>query len=418
MRIAIVGTGIAGTTAACLLDGVHEITVFEAEPRLGGHAHTVKVSTDVGESLEIDTGFIVYNEATYPNFIALLNRFKVPTQWSDMSFSVQAPGAGLEYASHGVGAFFAQRTNLFSSKHWGLLSEIFRFNKVARRYLERGASSASMGDFLGEHRFSNYFQDYYVAPLLSAIWSAAPGEVSAYPAAYFLNFFLNHGLLEVKTGPRWRVIQGGSSSYVEAFTRSYLERVRLSTPIRRIRRDDDGVTLYPMQGEAERFDHVVLAVHSDTALKMLEAPTDAEREILSAISYRDNDVVLHTDTSLLPRNGRAWASWNYYLPTQGAQQPTLTYDMNRLQSIHAPKRYCVSLNSTHRIDEAKILGRYRYAHPVYTAQGIEAQRRHAEISGRNRTHYCGAYWGYGFHEDGVKSALPIGRYFGRSLADV
>lgn len=417
MRIAIVGSGIAGITASCLLEGAHEVTIFESESRLGGHAHTVDVALG-DKNFRVDTGFIVYNEATYPNFIKLLERFKVATQWSDMSFSVQAPSAGLEYASQGLGAFFAQRSNAVRPVHWRLLAEIFRFNKLARRFLSRGGSNATLREFLEVNNFSEYFRDYYVTPLLAAIWSAAPGEVGDYPAGYFLNFFLNHGLLEVKTGPRWRVVQGGSGTYVDAFTRHYRDRVRLATPVQSILRERDGVLVQPQQGEPERFDHVVLAVHSDVALGMLADPSDAETEILSAIAYRDNDVVLHTDTSLMPRQARAWASWNYYLPESGAEQATLTYDMNRLQGIEASTRFLVSLNSSHRIDPTKVLGRYRYAHPVYTAKGIEAQGRHAEISGQRRTHYCGAYWGYGFHEDGVKSGLAVGAFFDRKLADV
>lgn len=415
MKIAIVGTGISGMTCGCLLQGAHEVTVFEADSRIGGHTHTVDVDGPDGRH-RVDTGFIVYNEATYPNFIRLLERFKVPTQWSDMSFSVEHEVSGEAYASYGLNTIFADRASILRWRQWRLIREIFRFNQQARAYLASPGAGDTLDDFLHEHRLSTYFRERYLVPLFSAIWSAAPGDVGAYPAAYFLNFFKNHGLLEVKTGPRWRVITGGSRSYAEAFTAGWRDRVRLNTPVQGIARDADGVTLTLNGGETERFDEVILAVHSDTALRMLQDANDAEREILSSMPYQDNDVVLHTDTRLLPRNPRAWASWNYHLPRQAEAHATLTYDMNRLQSLNTRERYLVTLNGTERIDPVKILRRFNYAHPVYTAAGIAAQQRHSEISGVRRTHYCGAYWGYGFHEDGVKSALQVTRYFGRDIS--
>ena len=415
MKIAIVGSGISGITASCLLQGAHEVTVFEADERIGGHTHTVDVDGVDGRHA-VDTGFIVYNEATYPNFIRLLERFKVPTQWSDMSFSVEHEASGRAYASHGFWSIFADRSALLSVAQWRLLREILRFNRDARVYLDSGGQTDTLDDFLRGRNFSAYFRERYLVPLFSAIWSAAPGDVGAYPANYFLNFFKNHGLLEVKTGPRWRVISGGSRTYAEAFTRGWRERVRLNTPVTGIERDEAGVTLRLKGGESERFDQVILAVHSDTALRMLRDPSDAERDVLSAMPYQDNEVVLHTDTRLMPRNRRAWASWNYYLPRTLGAHATLTYDMNRLQGLQSQERYLVTLNDTARIEPSKILRRFRYAHPMYTAAGIAAQRRHGEISGVRRTHYCGAYWGYGFHEDGVNSALRVAKAFGRDLS--
>lgn len=415
MKIAIIGSGISGITAGCLLHGAHDVSLFEADDRIGGHTNTVRVQRG-GQSHSVDTGFIVYNEATYPNFIQLLERFRVPTQWSDMSFSVQHEGSGRAYASHGFWSIFADRASLFDTAQWGLLREIFLFNAEARRFLACGDTASTMQEFLLKRGFSLYFKEHYVVPLFSSIWSAAPGDVGAYPASYFLNFFKNHGLLEVKTGPRWRVVCGGSSTYARAFTRAWRERIRLSTPVHSVRRADDHVQIGFGNGESEKFDEVVFAVHSDTALKMLEDPTTAEREVLGALPYQDNDVVLHTDTNLLPRNRRAWASWNYHLSATPGAHATLTYDMNRLQGLEANERYLVTLNATSRIDPAKILRRFHYAHPMYSAAGITAQKRHGEISGIRRTHYCGAYWGYGFHEDGVKSALEVARHFGRRLS--
>ena len=416
MKIAIIGSGISGITAACLLHKEHDITVFEAEERIGGHTHTVEVA--VGDrTYAVDTGFIVYNEATYPNFIRLLERFKVPTQWSDMSFSVEHAASGRAYASHGLRGFFPDARTMASPAHWNLLLDIFRFNVEAKRFLARKENHCTLGEFQQEFGFSDYFAERYLVPLFSSIWSAAPGDIADYPASYFLNFFKNHGLLEINTGPRWRVIQGGSRSYAEAFTHDYRDRIRLNTPVRSIRRDQDSVTVQPVNGEAETYDQVILAVHSNTVLSLLEDPCDAEREILAALPYQDNDVVLHTDESLLPRNWRARASWNYYLPEMAGERATLTYDMTRLQSLDTSMRFCVSLNSNHRIDPAKVIRRFTYAHPIYTARGIAAQSRHKEISGQRRTHFCGAYWGYGFHEDGVKSALEVAQALGRSLSD-
>lgn len=416
MRIAIIGSGISGIAAACMLHRKHDITLFEAESRVGGHAHTVAVD-DEGGTFWIDTGFIVYNEITYPNFCRLLNRYNVRSQISDMSFSVKSRETGLEYGSKGFGCFFADRTKLFSPRHWSILSEIFRFNREATAFLESGHATGTIGEFLVQNRHSDFFRRHYVEPLLAAIWSAAPGEVGAYPAAYFLNFFRNHGLLRVNEGHQWRVIAGGSRAYVDAFTAPYRDRIRLAAPVESIERLEDSVLVYPREGAPERFDEVIVAVHSDTALRILRDASDLEREILSAISYRDNEVVLHTDESLMPTNRRAWGSWNYEIGSDTNSLPTLTYDMNRLQRLTSNRRYLVSLNSTSKIDSNQILGRYRYAHPVYTAAGIAAQRRHAEISGRRRTHFCGAYWGYGFHEDGVNSALAVAKYFGAGIAD-
>lgn len=416
MRVAVIGSGIAGMTAARLLHPGNDLTLFECEPRIGGHTHTVNVVAG-GTRYAVDTGFIVHNDHTYPNFIQLLKRIGVPTQASDMSFSVSCARTGLEYNPQSLSALFAQRRNLVNPAFHRLVAQIVRFTRQARVFLRDGDPSLSLDDFLARHAFGPRFKNLFLVPMLSAIWSADPANVMAYPAVHFLRFFENHGLLNLSGGPTWRVITGGSARYAEALTRPYADRIRLATPVEAAWREADGVMLRPLGGAPERYDHVVLAVHSDTALRMLASPTRAERHVLGAIPYQRNEVTLHTDTRLLPRARRAWASWNYHVPAAPRAEATVTYHMNRLQGIDAPVDFCVSLNSGDRIDPEKVLRRFEYWHPMFSPEAIAAQTRHAEISGQGGIHFCGAYWGYGFHEDGVNSALAVARHFNRGLDD-
>ena len=414
MRIAIVGTGISGMTAAWLLHSQHDITVFEANDYVGGHTHTVPVT--LGErSYAVDTGFIVYNDWTYPNFIRLMETLGVASRPTEMSFSVTCEQSGIEYAGTSLSTLFAQRRNLLNPTHWRMLYDIARFFREAKSGLASESLQGSLGELLAIGGYGAAFRDRYLAPMLAAIWSADPEDVLDFPAHTFLAFFNNHGLLNYYHRPQWRVIQGGSSAYIEKITAPYADRIRISCPVTAIRRDEDGVTLYSNSHEEERFDQVVLALHSDQALALLQDPSDAEREILGAIPYQRNDVVLHTDDSLLPRSRRAWASWNYRIPDDEAQQrATLTYNMNLLQGIEAPETFCVTLNQRERIRPESILGAFVYDHPCYSEAAVKAQQRHGEISGiQHGIHYCGAYWGYGFHEDGVNSALRVGKAFGR-----
>lgn len=416
MRIAVIGTGISGMTTAYLLHGAHDITVFEADDYIGGHTHTVDVAVD-RKSYPVDTGFIVFNERTYPNFVRLLQRLGVPWQNSNMSFSVCCERTHLEYSPSSLDRLFAQRRNLLRPSFWWMVREIFSF----RRRLSAMAAlpaTVTLGEYLREKGYSQSFRDYFIIPMGAAIWSAEPHRFEEMPACMFARFFSNHGFLNVRDQPQWLVIQGGSREYTRVLTASFRDRVRLTCPVRSVRRLADGVEVEAVDGRSERFDHVIVATHSDQALRLLADPTEKEREILGAISYQENQVVLHTDESVLPRRRRVWASWNYRIPRGPQDALTVTYDMNILQGLDAECEFCVTLNPTDKIDPERVLRHMVYSHPVYTPPALEAQRHHGEISGVNRIHYCGAYWGNGFHEDGVNSALAVCKYFGRGLDDV
>ena len=413
MRVAIVGTGIAGLAAAHRLHPSHHITVFEAGDHIGGHTHTHDIELG-GRNWAIDTGFIVFNDWTYPNFIALMNELGVESQPSSMSFSVRCEKTGLEYNGTTLNTLFAQRRNLFSPSFHRMIRDILRFNREAPGFLEAGDDHTRLGDYLTANRYRQEFRNHYIIPMGAAIWSAAPGDMLDFPARYFIRFFHNHGMLSVDDRLQWRVIRGGSRSYVEPLTAPFRERIHLNTPVMRIVRDEQGVTVQTATGSGARFDAVVLACHSDQALAMLDEPTQVEREILGAIPYQENETILHTDASVLPRARRAWAAWNYHIPREARDRVAVTYDMNILQGLEAPETFCVSLNYRDRIDPDRILKRLTYHHPAYTPAGIAAQARHAEISGVNRTYYAGAYWGFGFHEDGVKSGLRVAEQIERA----
>jgi predicted NAD/FAD-binding protein len=414
MKIAIIGTGISGMVAAYLLNQEHDIAVFEANDYIGGHTHTVAVEQE-GTTYAVDTGFIVFNERTYPNFVRLLQRLGVAPQPTSMSFSVTCERSGLEYNGTSLNTLFAQRRNLFRPSFYRMLRDILRFHAAALALLQSDAGVDTLGDYLITRRYSREFIDHYIIPMGAAIWSADPQQMNHFPVRYFVQFFHNHGMLRVNGRPQWRVIQGGSARYVEALTRPYRARIRLKCPVRSVTRSPNGVVVTLQCGKHERFDHVVIATHSDQALALLADPTDAEREILGAFAYQANDVILHTDTTLLPRRRRAWASWNYYIPREAHGRVAITYNMNILQSLQAPQPFCVTLNRGEVIDPTRIIQRMTYHHPVYTAQAVAAQTRHRQISGVNRTFFCGAYWGYGFHEDGVNSALAVCQAFGKRL---
>ncbi|MFT5782256.1 MAG: putative NAD/FAD-binding protein [Pseudomonas sp.] len=415
MKIAIIGSGISGLTAAYLLNRNHQISVFEASDWVGGHTHTVDVQVD-GRLYAIDTGFIVFNNWTYPNFIKLLDQLGVAYQPTEMSFSVCDPESGLEYNGNTLNSLFAQRSNLLSPVFWGMLRDILRFNREAVNDLEQGriASDVSLGNYLEQHGYGQRFIEHYIVPMGAAIWSMSLADMLNFPLQFFLRFFKNHGLLSVSNRPQWQVIKGGSSSYVAPLCASFAEHIRLQCPVQRVERDATGVTVYSANG-SERFDKVVFACHSDQALKMLAEPSAAEQQILGALPYADNDVVLHTDTRLLPKRPLAWASWNYRLGGPANQPAALTYDMNILQGITSPSTFCVSLNQTAAIEPSKILARYTYAHPQYSLAGVAAQARWEELLGANHSYFCGAYWANGFHEDGVVSGLRVAAAFGETL---
>ncbi|QXI27723.1 NAD(P)/FAD-dependent oxidoreductase [Pseudomonas vanderleydeniana] len=413
MNIALIGSGISGLTCAYLLKRQHSITLFEAADWIGGHTHTVDVSV-AGQQHAIDTGFIVFNDWTYPNFIRLLDQLGVGHKPTEMSFSVHDPASGLEYNGNSLDSLFAQRSNLLSPGFWGMLRDILRFNRRAIADLEqqRIAADTTLGAYLREGRYGERFIQHYIVPMGAAIWSMSLADMLGFPLQFFVRFFKNHGLLSVNDRPQWRVIEGGSSAYVTPLTAGFRQNIRLNCPVSRVERDEQGVVIHSAAG-SERFDKVVFACHSDQALGLLAEPSDAERQILGALPYADNEVVLHTDTRLLPDRRLAWASWNYRLG--GQRQAAVTYNMNILQGITSDNTFCVSLNQTADIDPGKILARYTYAHPQYDLAAIAAQQRWEELHGKRHTYYCGAYWANGFHEDGVNSALRVAEAFGERL---
>ncbi|MDE2342575.1 MAG: FAD-dependent oxidoreductase [Betaproteobacteria bacterium] len=409
MKIAIVGSGIAGLTAAHRLHGQHEITVFEAGAHVGGHVHTHDVHLE-GRDFAVDTGFIVHNDRTYPHFIALLDELGVKRQASDMGFSVSCSHSGLEYNGSGLNALFAQRSNLARPGFWRMLHDILRFNREAPDLLDEGGADLSLAAYLERQGFGPMFRDYYILPMGAAIWSTDPALVGQFPARFFIRFFLNHGLLTINDRPVWRVIEGGSRRYVEKLIAPFADAIRLNCPVRRIERRDDRVTLC-LDGARETFDAVFLACHSDQALSLLEAPSAEESAVLGAIPYQANEAVLHTDIRLLPKRRRAWAAWNYLMPEGPQGRVCLTYDMNILQGLNAPETFCVTLNATELIDPNRIISRMTYHHPLFTLDGISAQQKQRAINGTCRTYYCGAWWRNGFHEDGMVSALDAVRHF-------
>jgi predicted NAD/FAD-binding protein len=410
VKIAIVGSGISGLVAAHLLHPRHEICVYEASDRIGGHTHTVDVEFS-GERHAIDTGFIVYNESTYPNFVRLLEKLGVETQPSEMSFGLSCERTGLEWGSRGLRSLFAQPANLLRPSFHRMLRDFLRFNREAPQLLDQPSEKTTLGDYLQGAGYSEAFIDRYVVPMGAAIWSAGPRQFLEIPAVTFIRFFQNHGMLETNPSLPWRVICGGSARYVEKLVAPFRDRIRVACPVRSVRRCADRVQILSGAG-LDDFDHVIFATHSDQALGLIEDLSELERAVLGSISYQRNDVALHTDTALLPRNRRAWASWNYRVPLRSQDRALLTYDMTRLQSLPSRHRFLVTLNGDDRIDPAKILRRFVYHHPVFNGDAIASQKYHAKISGPSRTHFCGAYWGYGFHEDGVKSAIEACAPFG------
>jgi predicted NAD/FAD-binding protein len=411
MKIAIVGTGVAGNVAAYHLATNHDITVFEANSYVGGHTHTHAIEMG-GRSYQVDTGFIVFNDWTYPNFIALLEKLGVASQPSSMSFSVRNEVSGLEYNGNTLNTLFAQRLNLLRPSFWRMIRDILRFNREAPALLKDGVAEITLGDYLAQGGYSRHFIDHYIVPMGAAIWSTDPVNMLAFPARYFVRFFHNHGMLSVDQRPQWHVVQGGSARYVDKMATTYRDRIRLNTPVQSIRRDGKDVWIQAQgASEAERFDAVFIACHSDQALRMLADPSPAERATLGAIRYQPNEAVLHTDTRLLPRKKLAWAAWNYHVLPQDTGRVALTYNMNILQSLDTPTPLMVTLNHSDAIDPSKIIKRIPYEHPLYTREGVAAQARQAEVNGPLNTYFCGAYWRFGFHEDGVVSALAALDHF-------
>ncbi|PWW06735.1 NAD(P)/FAD-dependent oxidoreductase [Mangrovibacter plantisponsor] len=411
MNIAIIGSGIAGLTCAWRLAGHHQVTLFEASPTLGGHTATVDVDTHQG-SWAIDTGFIVYNDRTYPRFMGLLSELGIQGQKTEMSFSVHNPITGLEYNGHTLASLFAQRTNLLNPRFWHLLAEIMRFNRLAKSALHQPVGDGdTLQTFLERHRFNAFFARHYILPMGAAIWSSSLQEMRRFPLALFLQFFNNHGLLDITHRPQWYVVPGGSREYIRAITTRLAGRleIRSNTPVEQVTRHPGGVEI-TANGSLAHFDQVIFACHANQALAMLGNPTPAEQQVLGAIGWQQNDVILHRDRRWLPDRKRAWASWNYRLSNNNAEhtRACVTYNMNILQGL--PKGsplFCVTLNPPEPIDENLVWRRFSYEHPVFNPQSWQAQARRGEINGQQHSWFCGAYWYNGFHEDGVRSALDV-----------
>ncbi len=412
-RIAVIGSGISGLASAFFLSRRHEVHLFEKDNRLGGHTHTVVVDSERGP-VALDTGFLVHNDRTYPRLVRLFAELDVDTVSSDMCFAVACAGTGLEYSSRGARGFFAQARNVVSPTHLGLLSEIFRFNREAPRLLAApDAGSMTLGEFLDARRFNAVFVHRYLLPMASAIWSASLASIRAFPALTMIRFLDNHGLLAVTGQPMWKTVKGGSATYIPKLTAPVGNRMYLGVSLEGIRRDETGVTIRFAGGRPDqRFDEVVLACHGDQVLPLLDDATDSERDVFSSFRTTTNEAWLHTDASVLPVREAARASWNYRLHDDTDLAPTVTYDLNRLQSLTTTEQFCVTLNPIGGIDESQVIRHMSYQHPLYDHAAIRAQERWAEVSGTHRTHYCGAYWFYGFHEDGLRSALRVASALG------
>jgi len=404
MKIAVIGAGISGNVAARHLCREHDITVFEAGAHIGGHTHTHDVVHE-GKKFSIDTGFIVFNDWTYPNFMALLDEIGATSIPTEMSFSSRCEQSGMEYNGASLNKLFSQRRNLFRPDFHAMIRDILRFNSESRELLESRDNELTLGSYLDSNNYGQLFVHNYIIPMGAAIWSTDPRQMLDFPACHFVRFFTNHGLLNIRNRPQWHVIAGGSREYVNKLVVPFRSRIRLNEGVVSVKRLPTHVELRTTSGARECFDHVFIASHSDQALSMLAEPTRLEQEVLGAIPYQHNEVVLHTDTSLLPQNRRTWAAWNYLRKRGDHGQVTVTYNMNILQTLQSETTFCVTLNDTRNINPDRILRRISYQHPVFTTKGIRAQQRQKEVNGMRRTWYCGAYWRYGFHEDGVVSAL-------------
>jgi predicted NAD/FAD-binding protein len=405
--VAVIGSGIAGLAAAFFLSRRHRVHLFEKEARLGGHTHTVVLPPDQG-GVALDTGFLVHNDRTYPQFVRLLRELAVETRASDMSFSVSAPATGLEYSGRGARGFFAQPVNWLRPRHYGLLREINRFNGEAPSLLRApGAEAVTLGDFLDAHQFSGDFTRYYLYPLASAVWSSSFDAIREFPALTLIRFFDNHGFLALRGQPIWKVLAGGSHAYIPKLTAPFADRIVTNAGLTAVRRSPEAVTLTFNRRAPVTVDEVVFACHGDQVLPLLADPSAVEREIFRSFTTTTNETWLHTDAGWLPRRPWARAAWNYRVSPEPGAPPVVTYDLNRLQGLRTATQYCVTLNPTTPVDDSQVIGHYRYAHPRYSREAIRAQSRWAEVSGVNRTHYCGAYWFYGFHEDGLASAVRV-----------
>ena len=418
-NVAIIGTGISGLTCGYLLNETADITVYEANDYIGGHTATKKIIDD-GIERNIDTGFIVFNDWTYPRFIKLMKQLDVAYQPTEMSFSVTSKKANIEYNGNTINSLFAQRRNILRPRFWRIVRDILKFNKACKAFVaeKRDTASMTLQDVINELKLSDDFARYYILPMCAAIWSASLAQTRQFPLTFFLQFFNNHGLLNISDRPQWYTIKGGSSTYIPPLIASFQDKIKLSCGVTNVKKVGDTWQVTDTSGAQAIFDHVIFACHSDQALAMLDTPTDAQQAVLGAIGFAENDVVMHKDTNQLPKRKLAWASWNYRLKDDAGEEErpaSVTYDMNILQRLDAPNTYCVTLNNTDEIDTSALLGSYQYAHPQFSEVMVNAQQRRSQICGVDNLHFCGAYWYNGFHEDGVHSALDVCERFGVNL---
>lgn len=411
-KIAIIGTGVSGLTCGHLLHKHYDVTLFEKNDYIGGHTATVDV-VHSGINYAIDTGFIVFNDRTYPYFEKLLKRIGVKRKPTQMSFSVHNEATGFEYNGHTFSSLFAQRRNIVRPKFWRLLYDIVRFNKLCKALHAKGHyTEQSLGQLLQQHRFNDFFKYHYILPMGAAIWSTSIKEMENVGVEFFVKFFFNHGLLDITNRPQWYVIPGGSREYIKPLIAGFADKIQLNTDIKSVTRDEQGATITFVDGQQALFDKVIFACHSDQALALLGDACEQENKVLGAIPYTENSVVLHTDVSLLPDRKAAWASWNYLLNNNTDKAAVVTYQMNILQGIKSDTQFCVTLNHLEGINQSKILREFTYHHPVFNQLSIAAQQQKHTVDGQNNTYFCGAYWYNGFHEDGARSAVDVAKQLG------
>ncbi|MDB2373110.1 FAD-dependent oxidoreductase [Psychrosphaera haliotis] len=415
-KVAIIGSGISGLTSAYLLNKHHNVQVFEINDYIGGHTATIDFELDE-KPYSIDTGFIVFNDKTYPNFLKLLSQIGIQKQPTEMSFSVTNPVTGLEYNGNNLNTLFAQRRNIANPRFWSLISQILKFNKLCKALYDSNSIPVklSLGEFLDDNGFNDYFCQNYILPMAAAIWSSSLNQVKQFELSFFIRFFYNHGLLNIQDRPQWYVIPGGSKSYIKPLIKDFKDKIHLNANIQAVTRNSDGVELTFENNRTEQFDDVIFACHSDQALKLLSDPTENEKAILSAMPYVNNEVVLHTDKAMLPKRELAWASWNYLLSGDEDALASVTYNMNILQGLDVEPTFCVTLNKTDAINPEKIIRKFNYTHPVFSTESQKAQLQRDTICGKHNTHFAGAYWYNGFHEDGVRSGVDVAKRFGCEL---
>ena len=413
LKVAIVGTGISGLSAAWLLSQRHDVTLYERADRVGGHSNTIVASVG-GNSLPVDTGFIVFNRRTYPNLAALFELLKVPTQVSEMSFAVSMDGGELEYSGGGISGVFGQPRNLMRPRFWSMLADIVRFYRRAPLDTELiNDEQISLGEYLVKGQYGNAFRDDHLLPMASAIWSAPPAKMLSYPAAAFVRFHENHGLLQLSQRPAWETVVGGSRNYVNRLTQGFADRIRLDTGVREVRRVSNGVIVTDLKGQSERYDHVVMASHADQTLAAIADPSSGERNLLGAFRYSRNLAVLHTDESFMPKRRAVWSSWNYIGSRDAARDGIcVTYWMNRLQNIESEKPLFVTLNPPRPPRAGTLLHSELYDHPIFDAKAMASQRKLWLLQGKRNTWFCGSYFGAGFHEDGLQAGLAVAEQLG------